>query len=389
MKGYLTMSESLQQAIIIQVLDGKLTIQEACQRLDLSRPTLWRKIKRYRQEGAVGLVHRARGRGSNARLDGSIRQAILDIWKKDFAAYCFSVSHFYQEANHRFPKRVSYWSVLQWLKQAGLYQQKRKGWRHHSRRPRREAFGELVQMDTSIHDWLDWGKNIALIANMDDCTNHILDAHLQLTDTTLGNMKVMKQTIERYGLPEAFYVDKAPVFKVTRTGGPGRINQPKYNTKYQTQIQRALEDLGIELIFAHSPQAKGRIERSFSTWQNRLIPELRQNGIKDLDRANQYIQEIYLPKTNERFAKPTHEVRNVFVPILDIDLNFILCERFTHRVANDHVIKSKRGGYELKILPDDYRTSYAKTQVEVYKHIDQTFTVEYKGKPLNYKHLNQ
>jgi hypothetical protein len=388
MKVYLSVSESVYQSVITQVLGGKLTLLEACERLGCARNTFWRKIKRYRQFGSVGLVHQSRGRPSNACLDAAIKQAVLEIWLKDFAPYGFGVRHFYRKAHHRFPKQISYWTVLKWLKDAGHYKQTRKGWRHHSRRPRREAFGELVQMDTSIHDWLDWGKNIALIANMDDCTNQILDAHLQLTDTTLGNMQVMKQTLERYGMPEAFYVDKAPVFKVTRTGGPGRINQPKFGTPYQTQIQRALETLGVELIFAHSPQAKGRIERSFGTWQNNLIPELRQNGIVELGKANAYIQEVYIPEHNRLFAKDPTGVRDLFVPILDVDLNYILCEQYTHRVTNDHVIKSKRGGYELKILPDDFRTSYAKAKVDVYRHVDYSITVKYKGKPLNYKHLN-
>lgn len=183
---------------------------------------------------------------------------MLEIWKKDFAPYCFGVRHYYRKAKDRFPKPVSYSTVLGWLKAQGLYQQTRKGWRRHTRRPHREVFGELVQMDTSIYDWLGWGKNIALIANMDDCTNRILDAHLQLTDSTSGNMLVMKRTIEKHGIPEAFYVDKAPVLIVTRRRRTGLINQPTFAAPYQTQIQRALDDLDVELIFAHSPQANQR-----------------------------------------------------------------------------------------------------------------------------------
>lgn len=388
MEVRLSMVESKQHAMIIGVLDGKLTMMEACERLSCSRRTLERKVERYRKQGAAGLLHKAYGRPSNACLDSSVKEAVLEIWKKDFAPYCFGVRHFYRKARDRFPKPVSYWTVLGWLKSQGLYQQTRKGWRHHTRRPRREAFGELVQMDTSIHDWLGWGKNIALIANMDDCTNRILDAHLQLTDSTLGNMLVMKRTMEKYGMPEAFYVDKAPVFKVTRRHRVGLINQPTYKAKYQTQIQRALDDIGIDLIFAHSPQAKGRIERSFQTWQKNLIPELRQKGVVDLNRANNYIQEVYIPEHNQLFAKDPTSVRNIFVPVLDADLNFILCEKYEHRIANDHILSSKRGGYELRILADDYRTSYAKAKVEVYKHVDHAITVKYKERSLRYERIN-
>ena len=292
----LSMKESIQHTMIVQYLAGQVELEAACQRLNLHRTTFWRKCVRYQEQGPAGLIHGLREKPSNSAKNHALKTEILKIYTEQYQPYGFNTAHFYEQALKSFPQPVGYSTVLRWLKSSGLVQNSRKGWKHHTRRPRREAFGEMLQMDTSIHDWLGWGKNLALISNMDDATSRICGAYLTLSDTTLGNMTVIKQTIRSYGLFAALYVDRAPVFKVTRTGGFGRINQPTYQATYITQIQRALDELGIELIFAYSPQAKGRIERSFSTWQSRLIPELRKNGIIDLAKANAYIQEVFVPQ---------------------------------------------------------------------------------------------
>lgn len=380
----LSVKESIQHSVIIQYLEGYLDLEEACKRLKLHRSSFWRKCQRYEANGPSGLIHRLRGKPSNFAEDPSLKEAILKLYTEQYAPFGFRTAHFYQEAFSDFPKPVSYSAVLRWLKTAGLISKSRKGWKHHSRRPRREAFGEMLQMDTSIHDWLSWGKNISLISNMDDATSMICGAHLALTDTTLGNMTVLKQTIQSYGLFAALYVDRSPVFKVTRTGGLGKINQPIYQASYITQIQRALEELGIELIFAYSPQAKGRIERSFSTWQGRLIPELKKNGIQDLEKANAYIQEVFVPKHNQRFAKDSKTLPNAFVPLYDVDLNSILAAKYHLTVSNDHIVSSKQAQISVKILPSQNRTSYAKTKVDLLKHTDGSLEVLYQNQKLNF-----
>jgi transposase len=381
--GYLTVTESVRHAVILQYLEGKLPLGEACRRLSIHRSTFWRSLHRFQEEGPLGLAHKLRGRPSNFAEDLKIKQAIVKLYAKEYAPFGFRVAHFYQEALKDFPKPISYPTVLRWLKELKLVEQSRKGWKHHSRRPRREAFGELIQMDTSIHDWLGWGKNLALISNMDDCTNVLCGAYLTFTDTTLGNMTVLKQTIQTYGLFASLYVDRAPVFKVTRTG-QGGILKPTYKASYFTQIQRALEELGIEMIYAYSPQAKGRIERSFGTWQSRLIPELKKNGIRDLDKANAYIHEIFIPKHNARFAQDPKAFPSAFVPLFSIDLNSILAEKYQLTVSNDHIVSSKHAQLALKILPSPHRRSYAKAKVEVLKHTDGNITVLYKDEPLNF-----
>lgn len=387
MEVLLSMRESLQHSVIVQVLKGDLGMGEACKRLDIHRVTLWRKMRCFQVEGVKGLAHKLRGATSNHHCDKELRETICKLFKLEYRPYGFRVAHFYQDALDRFPKAVAYSTLVRWFKEEGLTEKVHKGWKHHSRRPRREAFGELIQMDTSIHDWLGWGKNIALVAAMDDATNLITGAHLTLSDTTLANFSVIKQVIASYGLFEALYTDKSPIFKVTRTGGIGRINQPTYQAHYITQVQRALDELGIELIHAHSPQAKGRIERSFNTWQTRLIPELKKRGIRDLDKANDYIQKVYVPKHNARFAQNPKNYPSVFVPLLKVKIDNILAEKYHLTISNDHILTSQRGNFTLKILPDKYRRSYAKAKVDVYKRTDGSFSVLYQNQKLHYQPL--
>lgn len=380
----LTMRESIEHAVITQFLGGHTSEDEACDRLQIHRSTLYRKISRFLDKGPKGLIHHLRGKPSNFAADPVVKKAICNLFDKEYKPFGFKVAHFYQEASHEFPEPVGYSTVIRWLKEAKLITRSHKGWRHHSRRPRREAFGELIQMDTSIHDWLGWGKNIALISGIDDATNIICGALITEADTTLGNMSVLRQILDSYGLFAALYVDKSPIFKVTRTGGIGRIIQPTYNADYITQVKRALSDLKIELIYAHSPQAKGRIERSFGTWQSRLIPELRKRGIKRIDTANKYIQDSFIPKHNRMFAKDPKNFPNAFIPIKNINLDYILAEHYRLTVTNDHIVSSKRAGLILKILPSKNRLSYARAKIDVFKHTDNSVSVLYKNQPLNF-----
>lgn len=382
----LTVAHCTQYAIIKGFLDGTLSEAEACERLNVHRSTLYRKSLRVSSQGPRGLVHKLAGKPSNFASDPKLKDYVLKLWENDFAPYGFRVAHFYQEALEASSRPVGYSTVLRWLKQEGFVKKSRRGWKHHTRRPRREAFGELIQMDTSIHDWLGWGQNLALISNMDDATNMIVGGHLTFQDTTLGNMSVLRQTLENYGLFASLYVDRAAVFKVTRTAQGGVI-RPTFQAKYQTQIQRALEELGIELIFAYSPQAKGRIERSFSTWQSRLIPELRKQNIREIDKANRFIHEVYIPKHNDRFAQNPKQFPSAFVPLYKADLDNILAEKYLLTVSNDHIVHSKAAGISLRILPAKNRTSYAKAKVQVLKHTDGSLSVLYNNQKLHFANL--
>jgi transposase len=374
----LSESEAVQATVIQQYLDGKLTVDEVCDRLGCHRATLFRKVSRFRAEGPYGLVHRLRGRSPNNRASEEIRKAVCELYAKQFAPYGFGVEHFYQHAVSSFPGQVSYSTVWRWLRQAKLIEPLRRTRKHRSRRLRKEAFGEMLQMDTSIHDWLGWGNNQALIATMDDATSVLCGAELTESDTTFGNMRVLKQAFVRYGIPVSLYTDRSPIFRVTRTGY-GKVLPPKFKSPYITHVQRAMTDLKVRLIFAGTPQAKGRIERSFGTWQKRLIPELRKAGIRELSKANAYIREVYIPQFNERFATDPSTVRSAFVPLPDFHIDRALTVRHTLKVPNDHVLLSRGADISLRILPSENRISYAKASVDVLKHPDGRVTVLHNG----------
>ncbi len=381
----LSVAESIQHSVIVRYLDGNIDLEEARDRLRIHRSTLWRKITRYQLHGPSGLIHRSRGKVGHRHLDTELYSLVCRLYRDEYQPFGYTTAHFYQEAiegHAAYP--VSYPTVLRWFKQAGFVKASRKGSKHRSRRPRKEQFGELLQQDTSLHDWLNCGQRLALISAIDDCTSTVCGARLFPTDTTRGNMAILHDVIKQYGLPAALYVDRSPIFKVTRTGGIGKILQPTFEAPYITQFQRAVTELGIELIHAYSPQSKGRIERSYGSFQKRLVPEYKKNGISCLDKANAYLCEVYLPKHNQRFAKDCSTVQSSFIPLLGVDLSTILAEKCQLTVSNDHIVSSKLAGVALRIKPDPKagRISFAKAKVDVYKHLDGTVTVRYQGKPL-------
>jgi hypothetical protein len=389
MERRLTMAEAVEFAIIEQYRAGKLDLEDVCERLGLHRTSVWRKLRKIEADGALGLAHQLRGRPSNARSKAELRRAVCELYKQEYDPFGFNVAHFYEEASKKLAEPVSYATVVNWLKAEGLRKKTRKGVAHRARRPRKEAFGEMLQMDTSIHDWLGWGNNIALVTTMDDATNHLCGAHLALTDTTIANMTVLQQAFSKHGLPASIYVDRGPVYKVTRTGGLGRIVQPTYKAAYITQFRRALDELGVELIYAYSPQAKGRIERSYGTWQGRLVPELRKNGVREVAKANDYIRDVFMPRFNERFAMSYAALPSKFVPISNLDLREHLAEKHHATVTNDHILSSVRAGVFLKILPSAHRASYAKAKVDILKHLDGTISVMHNREALNFKLLER
>jgi len=381
----LSVSESIQHSVIVRYLEGLMDQESVCDRLNIHRSTLWRKIKRYQEYGPPGLAHRSRGKPGHRRLDSELHQAVCRLYREEYLPFGYTTAHFYQEAiEHQPSYPVSYPTVLRWFKQARLVTATRKSAKHRSRRPRKDQFGELLQQDTSIHDWLCQGQRLALISAIDDCTSTLCGLRLFPSDTTCGNMTVLHDVIARYGLPAALYVDRSPIFKVTRTGGIGKIVQPTFEAPYITQFQRALTQLGIELIHAYSPQSKGRVERSYGSLQNRLLPEFKKNGITCLTKANAYLNDIYRSKHNQRFAADPAWVPSAFVPLLDVDLSTVLAEKYQLTVSNDHIVSSKLAGVALRIKPDPKagRISFAKAKVDVFKHLDGTVTVRYQGKPL-------
>jgi hypothetical protein len=309
------------------------------------------------------------GKPSNHRLGIEIEKSILDLWNNKYRAAGLNFSHFTEKLNELEKIKVSKEKVRTLLRSHGVADQSpKKGRKHRKKRPRRERFGELVQLDTSPHDWLGDGVEYHCVVAIDDATSKLLFVKIYEHDGTMPNMEAIRSIILKFGIPMCIYTDAAGWFKVTRHW-EGTINR-RGQTEYCTQIQRALDELGVELIIAGSPQAKGRVERSNGTLQDRLISELRLREIQSLEEANKFIQSEFIDDHNRRFAKEPMANESAFLPFLRKDtLDRMLCLKFNSQAQNDNTV-SKSKHYKLQLLPTPTRLSWAKAPVEVSVRLD-------------------
>lgn len=386
--GFFNMKEVRKLQVIEALEADEITRQQALEHLGVHRDTLWRLVKRYRSFGPESFAHGLRGRPSNRRSRDTLRSEVLGLYREEYAAHGFGIKHFWDHAQDRFSEPVPYQTVYRWLRDSETVARRRRSRKHRSRRPRRECLGELVQMDTSIHDWLSVGSPLALVCAIDDATSQFLGARLFERDTTLGNMTVMRDVFVRYGLPIGLYVDRSPIFKTTRTG-EARVFRKRFARVQKTQVQRALGEIGVDLTFAYSPQAKGRIERGFGTWQDRLVSELSLEGIRCMNAANRYIADHFMPDLNHRFSKPAAAAQSAFVALGQVDIDLYLAERHERVVTNHHIVSCKQAGLFAKILPDEFRTSYARANVEVLRHTDRSHSILYAGRKLRFEPVEE
>lgn len=278
-----------------QVKAGRLTVVAAAERLQMSGRQGKRIWKRYRAEGAKGLVHRSRGRPSNRRLDPDSKQQSLELCRTRLSGFGPTLA---AEKLLEVGLRVSHETLRRWLVVEGLWKKKKKRGPHRRWRPPKEHFGELVQMDGSFHDWLETGHKPCLIDLVDDATAKMGGEFFE-QETTEGAMRVLWRWIELYGIPRALYTDHKNLYVADRepTKDEQLLGRPAL-----TAFGKACHKLSIQIIPAASPQAKGRIERRHGVLQDRLVKEMRLRGIKDLQAANALLGGGFLAAINERFS---------------------------------------------------------------------------------------
>ena len=364
--------------VIEQVELGLMSQVKASEVLRLSVRQVRRIERRYRREGDRGLVHRSRGRPSRRRIEEAVRRRAVEWIERrydDFgptlACECL--------AEHQGIK-VSRETVRGWMMEAGLWRGSRKKRPHRRRRARRSCRGELVQMDSSIHDWFEGrGEKAVLIAMIDDATNQTLERFFE-ADTTASNMTMIRDYVARHGRPLALYTDWASHFKHTSHRKERRMTEAK-----QTQIERALAELDIELIAAHSPQAKGRVERRFGVDQDRLVKGLRLEGIGTIEAANRFLEERYLPRMNARFALAPARSADAHRSARGMDLEAIFSVQETRRVANDCTVQFKGRVYQIEA--DEIGDAMAGTQVMVEQRLDGTLRLRRGDRYLGYRKL--
>ncbi len=322
--------------------------REAAERIGVSERWVRKLLRRMRREGDRVVVHGLRGRPSNRKLSPVLREKAVRILSQEvYRGFGPTLASEYLLKKHRL--RMGRECLRQVMMATGLWRGRRQKIEAvHVWRPRRSSPGELVQWDTSEHDWLEGrGEKLYLIHMIDDATSE-LTARFVRQDCSEENMRLLGRYLQGHGRPVAFYTDKASMFQTapkTRRDGVGQQDQPELAP---TQIGRALRELGIHWIAAHSPQAKGRIERSFRTAQDRLIKGLRVAGVKTLPQANRYLEQEFLPWWNQHLTVLPAQPADAHRPLRrEHDLAAILSRVQSRQVANDYTIQFEGQLYQI------------------------------------------
>lgn len=351
--------------VVVKVAEGKITIVNAAKLLNKSRRTVERYLQRYQKVGIQFVVHRNTGKvPANKTSDSLKRQVQALIKEKYFDVNLLHLAELLEVNENIAIKREtlrSWAHDIHHVKRA-----KRRRAKARKRRERMESPGLLLQMDGSPHRWFG-DKKSCLIAIIDDATSEI-HAEFFKSETTVGCLKVMRDYIDKKGLFKVLYVDRAGIF-----GGPKRCNF--------SQMQRACNELGIEIIFANSPQGKGRIERSFDTFQDRLVPELRLNHIKDMMSANCYLQDVFIPQFWQR--KVEVNARNTdseFTSVpAHLSLDDICVLKEYRKIRNDHTFSY---GNKFYLIESPLKYSIAKQKIEIRKKSGDNFIAYFAGRHL-------
>ncbi len=344
-----------------------------------------RRLRRaYRLRGPTALVHGNQGRRSPRRLPDALRAHVVTLAKTTYAGTNYQ--HFQDLLAEREDLVVAYTSLARLLKEAGISSpRRRRPPRHRSRRERMPQEGMLTQMDGSHHAWLeDRGPRLVLHATVDDATGKIPGGWFDDEETAHGYLHVFEQMALGPGIPLAAYSDRHGIFH-RRSHQPLTLAEQLRGERTPTQIGRVLQELGIEWIPASSPQAKGRIERLFGAFQDRLVTELRIAGIRDKDAANAFLPD-FLSRYNARFTKPATQPGSAYRPWpADRDPATVFCLKYGRTVQLDNTLTL--GPYCLQVLPGPGGRSYGKAHVEVHHRLDGSFAVWYQGQSLPFQLL--
>jgi len=339
--------------------ESRLTQEEAARLLGVHERTFRRYINRYHEEGLEGLLDKRLVQVSHRRapVDEVIR--VESLYRDRYQGW--NVKHFYS-----FYKRIhaggrSYSWVKNKLQKAGLAKKATGKGKHRKRRPPAPMVGMMLHQDGSTHQWVA-GQYWDLIVTMDDATNEHYSMFFVDEEGTASSFSGVKQVIEQKGLFCSLYTDRGSHYWFTEHAG-GKVDKT-----HLTQFGRAMHQLGIEMIPAYSPEARGRSERAFGTHQGRLPNELVAVGITDMESANDYLKDVYMPAFNEEFMQPAAEPGSGFVGLIGRDVSDILCEHYERVVGKDNCVAFE--GKKLQIPANGYRMNYVKVKVRVHRYPD-------------------
>jgi len=355
------------QDVMLRAMAKRITWYQAAEILGISGRQMLRWQTRYKHEGYDGLFDRRRGLPSPKRVPVETVEIVLRLYQEQY--FDFNVRHFHEKLGTEHGIKLSYTWVKQALQGAGLVKPRRPRGKHRKRRPRRPLPGMLLHIDGSQHRWFCDDRWYDLLVIMDDATSTVYYAQLVEEESTGTVMAGLRSVIEQQGVFCALYSDRASHFFLTPKAG-----EPVDHHRL-TQVGRALRELGIQMIPAYSPQARGRSERGFSTWQGRLPPELRAQQIKTLEQANRFLREHYVRQFNQRFSKPASQRGTAFVPLRRKDLDLVFSLQHERIVARDNTVSFANKIWQLERCK--LRATLAGCRVTIHEHLDQTISITF------------
>lgn len=366
--------------VIENVLKKQLKQRHAAQQLGISVRQVKRLCGRARRDGKRGLIHGLRGKPSNHRLPSATLARAVRLVKKHYPDFGPT---FAQEKLREINKvTVSVSSLRQALIIDGHWKKHKQHPFYRSWRERRPCVGELVQLDGSDHDWFEGrGAKCVLLPYVDDATSRVLYGQFISVEDTMNLMAATQIYLKTHGRPLAFYVDKDSIYKINRQA---TVDEDLRDAQPLTQFTRAMGELGIQVITAHSPQAKGRVERGHGTHQDRLIKEMRLAGISSMEKANPFLRDIYFPKHNARFAVAPANPIDVHRPLLKVHrLHEILSLRTPRVLANDFTLRFQHRRFQL--LADQPCRVRPGADIEIETRLDESTHLRFKERYLNFK----
>src|SRR6202163_2516922 len=355
------------QEVILRAAAKKITWWQAAEIIGISDRQMRRWRERYEGFGFRGLFDRRRGKPSPKRVPVAVVEKVLELYRERY--FDLNVRHFHEKLQEEHQVAISYSWGKGILQGAGMVAKGRKRGVHRKQRPRRPLPGMLLHIDGSEHRWFQDERWYDLLVILDDANSEIYYAQLMEEEATVPVLTGLKEVVEHKGVFCALYSDRGSHFWLTPKAGEG------VDYHRLTQVGRAMRELGVRMIPAYSPQARGRSERSFSTWQGRLPQELRLRGIGTLEAANAFLREHYIGEFNRRFQVEAAQPGSAFVPYRGKDLERIFSLQFERTVNRDNTVSFQN--LTLQIAPVRWRATLAGCMVTVHRHLDRTLSISY------------
>ena len=355
------------QEVILKAMAGKLKWWEAAEIIGVTDRTMRRWRERYQEHGYSGLWDYRKRSPSPKRIQVEVLEQVLQLYREKY--FDFNVQHFHEKLQEEHGIQLSYTWVKTALQESGLVERRKKRGSHRKRRPRRALPGMMLHIDASEHRWFPDGRKYELIVVLDDATSETYYAQLVEAESTRSLMQALREVVETQGVFCTLYSDRAGHFFVTPQAG-GKVDKTRL-----TQVGRALAELGIKMIPAYSPQARGRSERNFGTWQGRLPQELRLRGITELGKANEFLGREYVAEFNRRFSVAAAQKGTAFVRSKRKDLDLIFSVQQERVVNQDNTVQVDNRVFQIE--KTRWRGTLAGATVVVHEHLDGRVSIRY------------